>query len=274
MCLLVGICLLSLQCVLAADSGAIQWYKDIDRASMAARKTNKPMLLDFSADWCAPCKVMEEEVYSDKDLIEVVTRKFVPVKINFDRQRRLAAKYNVNALPYIVFTDSYGGELLHWNGLVGAKNLTEILKALPGDVSEINRFHGMLNQGKDNFEALEGMGQQLRATGLYLVSNEYYGKALKNEQAIKIPAKREWILLEMGLNYLALRQSREAMKTFEAGVKEFPNSERITTFQLGLGQAYAMGGKKDRARKLLEAFIREHPGGAESEKAKALLDSL
>lgn len=274
MILQIAIGVLFLQCLLAADSGTIQWYQDFDRASRAAGEANKPLMLDFWADWCAPCKVMEKEVYSDKSLIEVTSRKFFPVKIDFDKEKDLVRKYNVTALPYIVFTDSYGAELFHYEGFISAKTLTELVKALPGDVSEINRLNRILAKHKNNFEALEGMGKSLRAAGLYHASNDYYEKALQRPEAKATPPRRDSMLLAMGLNYLELKQSVEAIQTFEAGVKEFPHSENNAAFLLGLGQAYAIGGKKDKARKLLETFLREHPGSRESEKAKALLDSL
>src|SRR3954471_8378012 len=82
--------------VLRAES--LHWYNDLKEASSLAQQSNKPMMLDFWADWCAPCKVMEQEVYSDSSFVEAAGH-FVPVRIDFDKQAAIVRKYGVGALP-------------------------------------------------------------------------------------------------------------------------------------------------------------------------------
>jgi len=55
-------------------------------------------------------------------------------------------------------------------------------------------------------------------------------------------------------------------------LKEFPKSERSREWTLNLGRAYLLSDRKDKAKKLLDTFILQHPGSAEAEKAKALLN--
>ena len=270
----IAIFFFSLNCLLAADSGGISWYKDIEQASAAAREANKPMLLDFWADWCVACWVMEKSVYAEAGVVEVVSKKFVPVQIDFDKQEKLARKYNVASLPTILFTDSYGTELFRHEGILDAEELTELLKALPGDVARINRLHQVLAEDKGNFEALEGLGRELREAGLYLRSNQYYSRALKTDPAKKEPRQREQILVAMGWNYIELRESKEAAKVFERCAKEFPNSESKPTFLLGLGQAYALADADDKARKFLNAVVSQYPDSDAARRAERILSEL
>ncbi len=266
--LLAGACLP--QVMLA---GSVNWYSSIEETSAAARQANKPMMLDFWADWCAACKVMESEVYSNSDFQEA-TQRFLPVRIDFDKKPAIARKYSIVALPTIVFTDSYGTELFRYRGYIGSKVLAELLRALPADVSEFNRLNRILAEDKNNFEALESMGKKLRVSGLFLASNDYYAKALQNSASKADPQKKEPIMAEMALNFLEVKEAKKAAETFEKCLKEFPNSGSRLGWMLGLAQAYSLGGKKDQARQVLDALVRESPSSPESQKAKTLLGSL
>lgn len=249
---------------------AISWHRSLKEASRVAQAANKPMLLDFFADWCAPCKIMEKEVYADQSVI-AAAEKFVFLQIDFDREQPLARKYFVNSLPLLLFTDSYGTELFRHRGFLDAAGLRELIEALPGDVSEFNRLSRILSENKNNFDALTGMAQQLRAAGLFLVSNEYYEKSLKRNEAKKDPGIRESILIEMGTNYLELQDSKNAAKVFERSLKDFPNSIHKPSLKLSLARAYLLGEETGKARELLTALIRDHPGTEASQAAAVLL---
>ncbi|MBI2817061.1 MAG: thioredoxin family protein [Acidobacteria bacterium] len=261
---------------LTAGDGAdaVHWYSDIQQASAAAREANRPMILDFWADWCAACRVMEAEVYTSSDFA-AATQRLIPVRIDFDKKQDLARKYNITALPMILFTDSYGTELFRLRGYVSAKMFLDVVRALPADVSEFNRLTRILAEGKNNFKALKSMGDNLRTAGLFLASNDYYSKALQRNDARSNATARAAILTEMGSNYLQLKQAKQAADTFEKCLKEFPASPKRAQWTLNLGKAFAAGEKRlqAKARKVLEELIRDYPSSAESEEGKRLLVS-
>ena len=128
--LLVPLIVLALMLILVtpafAQDGAIQWYKDLPQASASARKSDKPMMIEFWADWCTPCKVMETEVYADPRVATALRDKIIAVRIHFDLQKDLVRQYNVEAIPNIVFTDSWGTELVRHRGIIEADDLAAV----------------------------------------------------------------------------------------------------------------------------------------------------
>ena len=84
--------------------------------------SDKPVLVDFYADWCGPCKMMApvvDQIAEENDDIKVG-------KINVDDEQDLAAKYGVMSIPTIGFFKN--GDIVEKS--VGAKPKSELLKMI------------------------------------------------------------------------------------------------------------------------------------------------
>ncbi len=69
---------------------------------------DKPVLADFWADWCGPCRMMHPVL---QELAREWKGRATVVKINSDEQPELAARFNISALPTLVLFD--GGKEVH-----------------------------------------------------------------------------------------------------------------------------------------------------------------
>lgn len=82
-----------------------------------------PVLADFYADWCGPCKMMAPIL---EDLSKELDGKIKIVKINVDNNQDLASEYGVMSIPnMIIFKDGNQKE-----NIVGARSKQDIIKQL------------------------------------------------------------------------------------------------------------------------------------------------
>jgi thioredoxin 1 len=85
-------------------------------------KSDKPVIIDFYADWCGPCKILGptmEQIADERNDLKVV-------KINVDEEGELAQQFNVMSIPTIVVMKE--GKVT--NGSMGVQSKDRVLKLL------------------------------------------------------------------------------------------------------------------------------------------------
>ena len=83
-----------------------------------------PVLVDFYADWCNPCKTMSAILVRIKELQADHIR---IIKINVDKNRSTAMKYSIQSIPTLmIFKD--GKQLWRQSGVVGEDELNRIIE--------------------------------------------------------------------------------------------------------------------------------------------------
>ncbi len=117
-------------------TGAIQWIPYSEKILQQAVSENKPVLVDFFAEWCAACHELEEKTYTKAEFIEL-SKQFVLVKVDATEDtedvQKILTQYNIKGLPTVVFVNRKGAilndltftQFLDWNELK-----PKVLKAL------------------------------------------------------------------------------------------------------------------------------------------------
>ena len=114
-------------------SKKVVWMKDYDAAATRAKAEGKRLLLDFTADWCPPCKALDARVFSTQQFAAATADRYVPVKVDMSAPRRgsravqLAAQYQVDGYPTVLAVDPNSGKKLGSIGFVDVNTMISFL---------------------------------------------------------------------------------------------------------------------------------------------------
>lgn len=71
-----------------------------------SKQNNKPILIDFSAVWCANCYELKEKVFVNEELKKFIDDNLIFTEVDVDKYKNISDEYNVKWLPWIMVIDS------------------------------------------------------------------------------------------------------------------------------------------------------------------------
>lgn len=115
----------------APKDGGLQWAANVTEGRKLARAENKPLMIKFTADWCAPCRFMEDDAWIDS-AVRATLKDVVLTRI-YDTEPdapKLGREYKVTLFPTMVFLDDDGSLIGKVEGYRNAPEFVSMTKAV------------------------------------------------------------------------------------------------------------------------------------------------
>ncbi|WP_418992879.1 thioredoxin family protein [Alistipes sp.] len=125
--------ILMLAFVVSAAQAQVKFEtKSTDAVREMAIRENKLVFIDLYASWCPPCRMMERDVFSRRDVGEFMDKRFVAAKYDTDQPtgRELLKRYGSGAIPLYLVFDTAGELLGRIQGASGSEEFMENLRTI------------------------------------------------------------------------------------------------------------------------------------------------
>ncbi len=114
-----------------------------EEALAEAQRTGKNIFLDIYTQWCQPCKMLKDEVFTQPDVGEFMNTHFITLLVDAEKGKnsKLARKFNVSAYPTLVFLLPSGRTEMVFKG---ASNKEGFMRRAEGVLQQINYKNAVL----------------------------------------------------------------------------------------------------------------------------------
>jgi thiol-disulfide isomerase/thioredoxin len=120
----------------AVSGPSLEWAPFTTEAYDVARRRGAPFVIQFHADWCAPCREMQERTFRDPRVLAAGRQvSFLSVDMTEpdDFIERVIRSFQVHAAPTTIFFDSRGKEWHRRGGFIGPDEFVQLLREVGRD---------------------------------------------------------------------------------------------------------------------------------------------
>jgi thiol-disulfide isomerase/thioredoxin len=237
----------------------VQWRHDYNTARREAQEKDRPLVVDFGTEHCFWCKKLDDTTFRSPSVINVLNQQFIPVKVDAEKNVRLAEALRIQGYPTIVLAASDGKILDTLEGYVEPARFGELLQRTlsklgtkPGlnGQQRMVEAHELLAQAREDYRTQQFLCCLDRCERLVFSYPDLPEGAEARQLSAEIKNNPEWMRQvceamsdRLGLWYLALaeglikqEQAPQAMFYLERILLACPGSRHAETAQSKLAQ--------------------------------------
>jgi thioredoxin-like negative regulator of GroEL len=205
----------------------VQWRTDYNKARQEASEKNRPILIDFGTENCMWCKRLDATTFRDPTVVGVLNEKFIPLRIDADRDKPLADVLRIQNFPTCVVAAPDGRILATQEGFMEPLRCNELLQRALASVSNPEWMT------RDYQEAVKAIAASDFARAIALLRSVMEDKGtrpvqVKARQLLDDLEQQAAGLLERARQHVDKGQTDEAMARMTEMVRTFAGTQAAT----------------------------------------------
>ena len=168
--------------IFGCNSQKLNWHKGSLEDAFAL-SDDKIIMIDFYTDWCAPCKLLDSDTFTNEEVIQYIDNNFIPIKINAESEygMPLYEKFKGTGYPMIIFLDKEKNEIDRFYGFYPPNDfILKLNNILSGD----HTFPDLLTKyklGDNSSSTIFELAKKYFSRGEYDDALQLYEKVLENK---------------------------------------------------------------------------------------------
>jgi len=251
-------CLCPLWFIFAAESVQFEAEETpFEQILAKAKNQNKLVLLDLYADWSTWCKKLDQEVYTDPEVIKF-SEKFICIKKNREQAEgvALSEKYQPGGYPCVLFVDAEGHEIDRIAGFVEA---SRFLKVMVNIYLGIDTFTGLIKAHQNepgNVSTTFKLAEKYSVRGQVKPAKVLYEKVLEldRDNSSGYLPNTHFALGNMAVKANELASAEHHFKTI---LSQYPDFDAVSYVYRSLGWIYTTQNKSQHAIEVLEQGLNQ-----------------